>query len=108
MPYLKLDCRACSEGQKLWYGCERESTISDSFFEIGPYKLNRCPLKIIDANTREHLRAYRRYDSKGHFPDAGGWMDQAARFNDVVDIAERELAKINDKSRTRDSFKSKR
>ena len=33
--------------------------------------------------------AYRRYE-KGYLPNSGGWMDQSAKFNDIIDIIEQE------------------
>ena len=44
------------------------------------------------------MRAYRRYE-KGFLPDEGGWQDQSAKFNDVVDIIEKESAAIARKNK---------
>ena len=42
------------------------------------------------------MRAYRRYE-KGFLPNDGGWLEQSAKFNDVIDIIERESNTIASK-----------
>lgn len=80
------------------YGCERESSVAKDFWEIGPYKFGRCPLKVIDYRVYDWLRAYRRFE-KGFFPEDGGWNDQSAKFNDVIDILEHEQATVAEKAK---------
>ena len=95
IPYFELDCKKCSDGQKALYGCEKESTVGD-WWDVGEFKLNRCPIKIVDCRVYEYIRAYNRYE-KGYLPDDGGWKDQSAKFNDAIDIIEKQTAIIANK-----------
>lgn len=77
------------------YGCEKPSPVG-KHWKVGPYEFDRCPLSIIDYGIYSYMRAYRRYE-KGFLPDDGGWKDQSAKFNDVIDIIERESDSIASK-----------
>lgn len=37
--------------------------------------------------------AYRRYD-KGYLPNKGGWCDQSAKFNEIMDIIDSEIGHV--------------
>ncbi len=88
IPYLELNCKKCSDGQKELYGCEKPSPVG-KHWKVGSYEFDRCPVSIVDPVAYQYIRAYRRYE-KGYLPDAGGWMDQGAKFNDIVDVIEQE------------------
>ena len=88
IPYLGLNCNKCSESQKDLYGCKKPSPIG-KHWKVGPYEFDRCPLSIVSQEIYQYISAYRRYE-KGYLPNSGGWMDQSAKFNDIIDIIERE------------------
>jgi len=68
---------------------------------------------MVDHNSQDYFRAYRRFVA-GYLPNTGGWLEQSAKFNDVIDIIESELAAIrqeeedNVKQRTRNNLKAER
>jgi hypothetical protein len=72
-------------------GCEVDSTMGERW-EIGNYKLKRCPLKVMTQEGLEFLEAYRFY-KQGQLPCGGGWMDQAQTFIEAVGIIEEEVAR---------------
>lgn len=67
------------------------------WWEIGPYKISRCPIKIVDPGIYDYIRAYRRFE-RGFLPCEGGWMEQSAKFNDVIDIIENEQGLVQKKT----------
>lgn len=77
---------------KIDRGCEKDSPIPDKW-QMGRFKFQRCPLKSIDPSIYEYIRAYNRFEA-GFLPNAGGWLEQPAKFNDVIDIIGQELALI--------------
>jgi len=79
------------------YGCEKDSTVGDKW-EIGEYKLKRCPLKVITQDGLEYLEAYRFYKN-GVLPMQGGWTDQAQTFVEAMGIIDKEIAKIDNNKR---------
>lgn len=87
----KLDCRSCSENLRIDRGCKNDSPIP-ARWQINEWEFQRCPLSILDTGVFEYLRAYKRYE-KGYLPNEGGWLDQAAKFNEAMDIIDEELAK---------------
>ena len=89
---LELNCAACMDSLKVDRGCEKDSPIPGRW-QIGDLEFQRCPKKVIDPSVYEYLRAYNRFE-KGFLPNSGGWFDQSAKFNHVIDIIERELAEI--------------
>lgn len=91
IPYLEHDCSKLTDSQKALYGCEHETTYG---WDVGKYKLKRCPVSsITDRRIYRYIQAYNRYKS-GFLPNSGGWLDQAGKFNTVLDIIESEIAKI--------------
>ena len=60
---------------------------------VGPYELDRCPLRCITIDVRYSLMAYKRYE-KGYLPNEGGWCDQGAKFNEIMDIIDTEVGMI--------------
>lgn len=94
MSRLKLSCTACNDNLKIDRGCEKDSPIPGRWV-VGGYESQRCPIKITNIDSFEWLRAYQRYE-KGYLPNEGGWIDQSAKFNDIIDIIEAEICKIKD------------
>jgi len=67
-------------------------------WEVGPYVLQRCPLTQVDSRVDSFFEYYNKY-LKGYLPDEGGWRDQAAVFNDVIKIIEREYVNVAEKKK---------
>lgn len=93
IPFLGLDCKKCSEGQKAFNGCEKNSQIPDRW-EVGEYKLNRCPLKELTPEGLEYLEAYKFYKN-GILPMPGGWLNQTNTLIDAIKIIDREIENIS-------------
>ena len=94
---MELDCRKCSDGVKIINGCEQDSTMGERW-EIGEYKLKRCPIKEITQEGLEYLEAYRFY-KQGQLPMQGGWLDQTNTFVEMVGILDKEITKIEKETR---------
>jgi len=94
---LGLDCKKCSDGVKIINGCEQDSTMGERW-EIGEYKLKRCPIKEITQEGLEYLEAYRFY-KQGQLPMQGGWLDQTNTFVEMVGILDKEITKIEKETR---------
>ena len=89
---MGLNCQKCSDGVKEINGCEKDSTMGERW-EVGSYKLTRCPLKILTIEGMEYMEAYRFYKN-GILPMSGGWLDQAQTFIEVIGIIEAEIGKV--------------
>lgn len=94
---MGLDCKKCSDGVKIINGCEQDSTMGERW-EIGEYKLKRCPIKEITQEGLEYLEAYRFY-KQGQLPMQGGWLDQTNTFVEMVGILDKEITKIEKETR---------
>jgi len=93
---LKLDCRACSDPEKIERGCEKDSPIQGAW-KLGDWEFERCPLKIVTRESLDYVRAYIFFQN-GYLPHAGGWTDQSAKFIDAVEIIENEISKIREEA----------
>ena len=62
-------------------------------WEIGPYKLRRCPIKEMTQEGLDYLQAYKFY-KQGQLPCAGGWMDHTNTLIQAFNVIEGEIAKI--------------
>lgn len=87
---MGLDCRKCNTDLKLERGCEKESTIPEAW-NINGLKLNRCPLKIVKAQSFEYIKFYNFYKD-GHLPNKGAILEQPAKFLDAIRIIEKALS----------------
>lgn len=88
------DHSGLSDQQKRLYGCN--GGTSTFTFEMGRYKVVGCPYRQIRPLAYAYIRAFNRFD-KGLLPNRGGWLEQPAKFNDAVDIIQREMAEIHKK-----------
>ncbi len=93
---LEHNCSSYSNSQRKMYGCD--GTPSTITFDLGGYVVKGCPYRNIKRSYKIFFTAYSRYE-KGYLPNAGGWMDQSAKFNDVIDLIEAQLAVIAQKKR---------
>jgi len=97
IPYLELNCNKCSDGQKVIYGCEKE-TLHKDWWEVSGYKFNRCPLKVIDARIYEYFSAYNKFQ-KVTYSGACDWVSEPAKLHDVFDLIEKERVTIEEKKK---------
>lgn len=89
-----LNCRLCTEQDKIENGCEAESSIPGAW-KLYDWEFQRCPLKLITSQSIDYLKAYGFYN-KGYLPNAGTWMDQPAKFIEAMGIIEREVTAIQE------------
>ena len=73
-------------------GCEEDSPIPDAW-DFDGYKVQRCPLKVLDPDIYKVIQAYN-YFKRGMLPNVGGWRDQSSKFVEFMEIMEREIDKI--------------
>ncbi|MEI8350096.1 MAG: hypothetical protein WCI77_08070 [Candidatus Omnitrophota bacterium] len=99
MSQLNLNCAACNDFQKIDRGCNKDSPIPDKW-QIGEIKFQRCPKKIVNYEVNIYFQAYRRFQ-QGFLPNSGGWIEQPAKFNDIIDILEAEFDAIEQESRSK-------
>lgn len=89
----ELDCRKCTDQDRIEKGCEKDSPFLDAWKIPGQdWSVQRCPLKIVQENSWNYLEAYRFYKA-GYLPNAGGWMDQSIKFLAVLNIISSEVNK---------------
>ena len=88
---LELDCQKCSEKKKRAWGCEEET--KEPFLTIDKEEIRRCPLKLITVQSMDYIRFYGYY-KEGYLPNAGGILEQPAKFLDTVTEIENILAEI--------------
>ena len=97
IPYLELNCDKCSDSQKQFNGCEQDSIIPDRW-EIGKWKFNRCPKKLITYETQAFVRAYNLMQI-GVMPYNLGWLGQSNKFVEAMIIIDGELKMLESKTR---------
>ena len=94
MHTFELDCRTCSEGQKIERGCEEDSPIP-GVWKLDGWEFQRSPRKIISVVSLEFLRAYF-FFGKGYLPNVGGWLDQPLKYVQAMVVIEREVARVRE------------
>jgi hypothetical protein len=67
-------------------------------WEIGNYKLRRCPIKVTTQEGLEYLEAYRFY-KQGAFPCDDGWMMWPQTLREAIGVIETELSKVEIEAR---------
>lgn len=80
--------------EKVERGCEEDSPLPDTW-QVDDWTFQRCPLKLITLESIEYLKAYQLFD-KGYLPNAGGWVEQPAKFLDAMVIISAEIQKVKD------------
>lgn len=70
-------------------GCDEPAPIP--VFALDGENYFRCPYALITPLTAELLRYFSHY-RQGHYPVAGGLLDQSALFLQAVEIIEGEIA----------------
>ena len=89
---MKLDCRRCSQTDKIEKGCDEDSPIP-GVWKLKEWEFQRCPLKLVTRKSLEYVLAYIYY-SNGYLPNPGGWMEQPQKLLSALEIIERELEAI--------------
>ncbi|GEM_PF-915575 len=89
---FNLDCTACTDAMKIERGCERDSPIPGKW-QIGEYVFQRCPKKEICADVGIYIQAYNFYKN-GILPNAGGWLNQTAKFIEAINLIDSEMNDI--------------
>ena len=91
---FELDCRKCSEGQKVERGCEEDSPIP-GVWKLENWEFSRCPKRLVEIRSVEYLNAYFFFE-KGYLPNAGGWLEQPAKFVHAMVLIEREVVRARE------------
>lgn len=84
-----MNCAACNENMKIERGCLKDSPIPDKW-QIGNIRFQRCPKKIIDPEVQVYIIAYNFYKN-GILPNSGGWLNQTAKFIEMIGLIEGEI-----------------
>lgn len=82
LPKLKLDCRKCTDRQKIDRGCVKDAV---DVWVIDGEELRRCPIKVVTKQSIEYIRAFNMFE-KGYLPNIGGWMNQSVKFLDAIAV----------------------
>ena len=91
---FELDCRKCSEGQKVERGCEEDSPIP-GVWKLENWEFSRCPKRLVEIRSVEYLNEYFFFE-KGYLPNAGGWLEQPAKFVHAMVLIEREVVRARE------------
>jgi len=91
---FELDCRTCSEGQRIERGCEEDSPIP-GVWKLDKWEFRRCPRSLVEKRSVEYLNAFF-FFGKGYLPNAGGWLDQPLKFVQAMLVVEREAARVRE------------
>jgi len=81
---------------KIERGCEKDSPIPNKW-QIGGVVSQRCPKKQTDSNIGVYFTAYNFYKN-GFLPNPGGWLNQTAKFIEVISLIDREVSALTSKS----------
>ena len=75
--------------------CSQEE-CENSIWNFNDEELKGCPVKKVNKQSWEYLRAFIFYN-RGFLPNPGGWKDQPTKFIQAMEIIEFELIKIKEK-----------
>jgi len=87
-----LRCEKCSDGQKVFNGCEEDSPIPERW-KTGEWTWPRCPAKLITPETNSFLIAYN-FLQKGILPYQIGYIRNSNRYVMAMQIIDREVRKV--------------
>jgi len=91
---FSLDCRNCSEDEKVERGCEKDSPIPDKW-QIDEDVFQRCPLRLITRESLEWKEAFNFF--KANFlPNPGTWQEQPVKFLEAMKFIDYEVQKVNE------------
>lgn len=101
------DCATCSDFYKRERGCTDKPLVP---VVLDGKELERCPRRpMLDdpAFYNAMLKAYSWY-KRGHFPDTGTYLDQAAAYTEMLDIFELAISEAKAVLEKENERKSKR
>ena len=91
------DCLKCEGNERLRrdWGCDDETPHDIDRIPVGSEvrTLRRCPLKVLPPSSHTVLR-YVALAKDGHWPVAGGMLDQSQSFLDAHAVVMAEIARI--------------
>lgn len=93
MPEFNLDCRKCSELDRINNGCEKDSPIPGRW-HLGDIDSQRCPRRLITIETNEMITAYNMFKD-GFLPNADRWPDEPAKFIEAINAIDSEVSKMH-------------
>ena len=79
---IELDCRKCSEEDKIERGCNHDSPIQD-YWVFGKEKYQRCPIRVINNKSLIYLKAFFFFEYQ-RLPNRGGWLDQPMKYTQIM------------------------
>ena len=91
----KADCLECTAFFQKARGCVEPLPEA---ITIEGYKVFNCPKSFVDSKTEEYIQAYFQWRN-GHLPNAGGYMDQTAKFIEAVGLIDRYMGKFTEKEK---------
>lgn len=81
---MKLDCRRCTDQEKIENGCEKDSPLPGRW-KLDDWEFQRCPKKLVKAQSYEYIRAYNFYKEGGGWPNPGNWPQQPLKLLQALD-----------------------
>jgi len=87
-----LRCEKCSDGQKVFNGCNEDSVIPERW-KIREWTWQRCPAKLITQETNSFLIAYN-FLQKGILPYQIGYIRNSNRYVEAMQIIDREVRRV--------------
>ncbi len=88
--FLSPNCHQCRDGKKV--KCEFEVPGQEIWsFDGVDYK--GCPVRQVTRASSLYLTAYQIYQD-GHYPNAGGWLNQPAKMLDAFEVIRNELREM--------------
>ncbi len=78
-------------------GCVKDVTHVSYRWQIGPYKLKRCPVRVVDHKIFLYFKAYN-FFVKGFLPVDGGWIKQTNKYIEAINYITSVLSSLGDKN----------
>ncbi len=100
---MKLDCRKCSEEEKLEHGYSERALQP---WELDGEELWRCPLTQITKASYEYLQAFTYLENGYGWPNAGGWQEQPAKFIEVINVIKAAFSRLEEERRKEEEKKA--
>ncbi|HNX82481.1 MAG TPA: hypothetical protein PKL77_10095 [Candidatus Omnitrophota bacterium] len=91
----KADCRECTAFFQKARGCVESLPEAVT---IEGYQVFNCPRSFVDSKTEEYIQAYVQWRG-GHLPNAGGYMNQTAKFIESMILIDGYMGKFMEKER---------
>jgi len=90
-----LDCRKCSDTQKVEHGyCEDSPTPKK--WQVKEWTFQRCPLTVVTQQSIDYLNAYPLFKI-GVLPNGKGWLNETEKFLQAMRVIEKEARNMERK-----------